>query len=182
MGRGERKARVPRFVPMSLARATNLFQHAHLFLILHLQIFPHDMIGLSVFAQNKAVGADPVKAVLLVKTQSALIFFPNAEPDILLLLLPCRVYCVFEQKFSHSFLKGFSPRRCSRKYSAKTLSFAEDIGSVADGWAAVKCSAAERGKTVFCGGIVVRQDGARGEKSAQMQTENNFIACHCFMC
>ena len=92
------------------------------------------------------MGADPVKAVLFVKTQSALIFFPNAEPDILFLLLPCRVYRMFEQKFSHSFLKGFSPRRCSRKYSAKTLSFAKDIGSVADGLGEVGQSTQGSGK------------------------------------
>ena len=138
--------RVPHFVPLPLAGEIKLFSHAHLFLTSHLQIFPHDMIGLSVFSQNKAVGADPVKAVLFVKTQSALIFFPNAEPDILLLLLPCRVYRMFEQKFSHSFLKGFSPRRCSRKYSAKTLSFAEDIGSVADGLGEVGQSTQGSGK------------------------------------
>ena len=141
---------MPHFVLLPPAGEIKLFSHAHLFLILHLQIFPHDMIGLSVFAQNKAVGADPVKAVLFVKTQSALILFPNAEPDILLLLL--RAHFVPKRRAGYTsfafalpsishvrakifplFLKGFSPRRCSRKYSAKTLSFAEDIGSVADG-------------------------------------------------
>lgn len=104
------------------------------------------MIDLSVFAQNKAVGADPVKAVLFVKTQSALIFFPNAEPDIFLLLLPCRVYCVFVQKFPHSFFgRLFRPEDVPEN-AKKTLSFAEDIGSVADGLGAVGQSMQGSGK------------------------------------